>query len=106
MIALNSIKDSLVQNMKSMGLSAVVMTSANAQDVVASTEVKIILLGPELLKLRSVVQALLSVRETFVIKCVDEAHLFMAWGVETKKGKHFRPAMKLSTGELSTLGET
>ena len=81
------------------------LTSSNAQDVFVSTEVRIVLLGPELLLQRPVIEALLSVRETFVIKCVDEAHLFMAWGVEKKKGKCFRPAMQLSTGELSTLGQ-
>ena len=46
----------------------------------------------------------MSIRTSIVIKCVDEAHLFFSWGLEKKKGRTFRPAMQLSTGELASLG--
>ena len=56
------------------------------------------------MKQNCVIKALLGVRKDFVMKCVDEAHLFLAWGTEKKKGKKaFRPAMQLSSGELSSL---
>ena len=67
-------------------------------------EIKIILVSPEVLKLNPVVKSLMDVRSTIVLKCIDEAHLFLSWGIEKKRGKTFRPAMQLSTGELSSLG--
>ena len=87
-----------------MGLSVSVLTSSNANDVLKSADVMIVLISPELLHFKQVVQSLLSVRTSVVIKCIDEAHLFKAWGIDKNKGKNFRPAMQLATGELSTLG--
>ena len=105
MTALNSIKQSLLKGLRDTGLQAEALTSENAREVVKSREIKIILVSPEALKNKRVTEALLSERSAFVIKCVDEAHLFMEWGIQKRKKKSFRPAMKLSTGELSSLGK-
>ena len=102
--ALNSIRDSLAQKLQSLGLGAEILSVSNADEILESKEAKIILVSPEVLKQNSVIHALLSVRDSFVVKCVDEAHLFMQWGVAKKGCKTFRPAMQLSTGELSSLG--
>ena len=101
--ALNSIKDSLADKMNFLGLKSAVLTSDNCKDVLKSEEIKIFFVSPETLKLKMVIQALLSIRDSVVLKCIDEAHLFMAWGVEKRNGKTFRPAMQLSSGELACL---
>ena len=93
--ALNSIKDSLADKMNFLGLKSAVLTSDNCKDVLKSEEIKIFFVSPETLKLKMVIQALLSIRASVVLKCIDEAHLFMAWGVEKRNGKTFRPAMQL-----------
>ena len=61
-------------------------------------------MSPEVLKRKEVIKTLMSVRTSIIIKVVDEAHLFFSWGLEKKRGKTFRPAMQLSTGELTCLG--
>ena len=101
--ALNSIKESLANKMNFLGLKSTVLTSENCKDASKSEEIKILFVSPEVLQQKIVIQALLSIRDSVVIKCVDEAHLFMAWGVEKKNGKTFRPAMQLSSGELASL---
>ena len=68
-----------------------------------SKTIRIVLISPEVLKKKDVIQTLLTVRNSFVIKCIDEAHLFMIWGVQKSKGQSFRPAMQLSTGELERI---
>ena len=93
-----------MKNMAKLGFDAEIVTVKNVKDVVRSESVHILFISPETLKSDLVIQSLLSVKNDFVIKCVDEAHIFVAWGVEKKKGqKAFRPAMQLSTGELSCL---
>ena len=103
--ALNSIKDSLSQKISDLGLNAEVVIKLNVSEVFKSECVKIFFISPEMLKTNAVIDGLMSVGKDFVIKCVDEAHLFLSWGIVKKKGrKAFRPAMKLSTGELASLG--
>ena len=101
---LNSIRDSLSKNMKSLGLDAEILTKSNAVEVLKSDTVKILFLSPELLNTQTIIQALLSVSKEFVIKVIDEVHLYLSWGIKKKRGKSFRPAMQLSTGELSSVG--
>ena len=58
-----------------------------------------------MLKQNCIVQALICVGRDFVIKCIDEVHLFNSWGLKKSgKFKAFRPAMQLSTGELASIG--
>ena len=103
--ALNSIRDSLAENMNKLGLDAVILTLENCKEVVQSETVKIIFISPEMLNHKTILQALLSAKESIVIKCVDEAHLFVQWGsLRSKSNRSFRPVMKLSNGELSCLG--
>ena len=80
------------------------LTSDNSKQVLSSSTIKIVFVSPEVLEQTCVVQALLAVKESIILKLVDEAHLFAAWGVQKKKGRSFRPAMRLSSGELSCLG--
>ena len=92
--------------MEKLGLESEVITQLNVKEVVKSSSVKILFVSPELLKLNEVIQSLISVSASFVIKCIDEAHLFLSWGTKQKnrkKAKAFQPAMLLSTGELSSL---
>ena len=70
--ALNSIKDSLAENMMCLGLDASVLTIGNAKQVLESQTVKIVFVSPEVLKQSSTVQALLAVRNTFVLKCIGQ----------------------------------
>ena len=102
--ALNSIKDSLAKNMCSIGLAATVLTSDNCKEVLKSKTIRVFFVSPETLWQKTVVQELLSVRDSIVLKCIDEVHLFIAWGVEKKGIRTFRPAMQLSSGELASLG--
>ena len=101
--ALNSIKNSLAQNMKSFGLNTAVLSVSNATEVVKCKSVRVVFVSPETLKNKWVIQALLSERDCFLIKCIDEAHLFTSWGIEKQKKNIFRPAMQLPTEEFFTL---
>jgi superfamily II DNA helicase RecQ len=95
----------LSKKISDLGLKTEVVTTLNVSEVFKSESVRIYFISPEMLKTKAVIHGLMSVRNDFVIKCVDEAHLFLNWGIVKKKGrKAFRPAMKLSTGELASLG--
>ena len=102
--ALNSLKSSLSNKMSQLGLEAEVVSQQNVEQILNSKTVKIYFTSPEVLKSPSVIRVLLAFAKDFVIKCVDEAHLFYSWGVKQKKGRNvFRPAMQLSSGELASL---
>ena len=122
--ALNSLKLSLVNNVKALGIDCEAMTSENVDALLDSTT-SVIFISPEVLKQSAVTQTLLLHRSKFVLKVVDEAHLgknysdsrnsrkralhnipflVVNWGLKKGNKRAFRPAMALSTGELSGLG--
>ena len=72
--ALNSIQLSLVASMGSLGIQCASITGQNAEEVLESS-VGVVFIGPETLRLPVVTKALLKRRESFVCKCIDEAHL-------------------------------
>ena len=72
--ALNSLQLSLVHNTKALGIKCEVLTSKNAPALLTS-EVSVIFVSPEVLKLPLVTKQLLAQRKAFVLKVVDEAHL-------------------------------
>ena len=72
--ALNSIQISLVESITSLGIGCAAVTRDNV-DQVLSSEVSVLLVGPEMMKVPSVTKSLLKFRTTFVLKCLDEAHL-------------------------------
>ena len=102
--ALNSIRGNMAVKLANLGLAARVLTAENVKSVCQSKDERILLLSPELLDNRLVIQALLNVKDDFVVKCIDECHLFAFWGSERSDSKAFRPAMRLSNGELACLG--
>ena len=73
--ALNSIKMSMVSNLKNFGIECAALTSETCRQVLASTEVRVVFVSPEVLKMPLVSRALLEHRGSFILKCVDEAHL-------------------------------
>ena len=72
--ALNSIQISLVESMTSLGIGCAAVTRDNV-DQILSSELSVLFVGPEVLKVPSVTKSLLKFRTTFVLKCLDEAHL-------------------------------
>ena len=74
--ALNSIQLSLLTSLASLGIDCAALTRENV-DQILSSEVPILLIGPETFKLPSVSKSLLKHRASFVLKVVDEAHLGM-----------------------------
>ena len=72
--ALNSLQLSLKNNVKALGIDCEAVTSANLGELIASTT-SVLFISPEVLKLPSVTQTLLSNRSSFVLKVVDECHL-------------------------------
>ena len=101
--ALNSIQSSLVSSMEFLGLECAVITLDNFTEVITS-EVKLIFIGPEVLKLPHICRCLLAHRSSFILKVLDEAHLIASWGLRKGDKQAFRPAMALSSGELSGIG--
>ena len=73
--ALNSIKMSMISNLRKFGIVCEALTSENYHHVLAATEIKVVFVSPEVLKNPLVSRALLAHRNSFVLKCVDEAHL-------------------------------
>ena len=103
--ALNSLRESLSMSMKTLGFDAEIITLTNCKSILKSKSIKIFFISPEMLKQNCIVQALICVGRDFVIKCIDEVHLFNSWGLKKSgKFKAFRPAMQLSTGELASIG--
>ena len=72
--ALNSIKLSLLSNVKSLGILCGSVTCDNVKDIMAS-EATVFFISPEVIKIPEVTTALLRHRSEFVLKVVDEAHL-------------------------------
>ena len=73
--ALNSIKLSMVSSVKALGLACEAVTADNYIDVISSPEVKVLFVSPEVLKIPKVTSCLLSNRQAFVLKVIDECHL-------------------------------
>ena len=74
---LNSIKMSMISNARMMGISCEGLTSINYAAVLESSDIKVLFISPEVLKISSVSTALLSHRKDFGLKCIDEVHLGM-----------------------------
>ena len=72
--ALNSLKLSLVHNVKSLGVDCEAVTCENLQGLLDSSTT-CLFISPEVLKQPIVTQSLLLHRSKFVLKVVDEAHL-------------------------------
>ena len=72
--ALNSLQLSLINNTKALGISCEAVNSENIQSLIDSN-VSMLFVSPEILKLKDVTQTLLRHRSTFVLKVVDECHL-------------------------------
>ena len=72
--ALNSLQLSLLNNTKSIGLSGEILTCQNASELL-KTDISVLFVSAETLKLPNVTRLLLENRHSFVLKVVDEAHL-------------------------------
>ena len=72
--ALNSLKLSLINNVKAVGVNCEGVTSDNIQGLLDS-DTSVLFISPEVLKLPSVTQTLLMYRSAFVLKVIDECHL-------------------------------
>ena len=72
--ALNSLKLSLVNNVKSVGIDCEAVTSENLKELLNSNT-SVLFISPEVLKQPGVTQLLILHRNMFVLKVVDEAHL-------------------------------
>ena len=72
--ALNSIKLSLVNNVKAIGIDCEAATIENIKNLLQS-DTSVIFISPEVFKKPAVTQTLLSYRSSIVLKVVDEAHL-------------------------------
>ena len=72
--ALNSLQYSMIANAKDLGIRCTAITNVNIVDVMQS-DVDVLFIGPEILKLTSVTKTLLRHRAEFICKVVDEAHL-------------------------------
>ena len=72
--ALNSIQLSLMVTLKNLGIICDSMNSENA-DTLLSSDISVLFISPETLKVHEVTKALLQFRSDFVLKVVDEAHL-------------------------------
>ena len=73
--ALNSIKLSMVSSVKALGLACEAVTGDNYLDVISSREVKVLFVSPEVLKIPKITSCLLSNRQAFILKVIDECHL-------------------------------
>ena len=72
--ALNSLKLSLVNNVKRLGIDCEAVTRENIQNLLES-DTSVLFISPEILKLPPVTKLLLNYRSSFVLKVVDECHL-------------------------------
>ena len=73
--ALNSIKLSMVSTVKALGIVCEAVTFDNFKKVIPSSEVKVLFVSPEVLKIPQVSACLLAHRHAFVLKVIDEFHL-------------------------------
>ena len=65
---LNSIQMSMVSTVKSLGLASVAVTSTNFEEVISSSETKVVFISPEVMKIPLVSSCLLTHRNVFVLK--------------------------------------
>ena len=72
--ALNSIKLSLVNNVKAMGIDCEAVTVDNIKILLDSC-ISVLFISPEVFKNPAVTRTLLTYRSSIVLKVVDEAHL-------------------------------
>ena len=72
--ALNSLKLSLISNVKHLGIDCESVTSENVKDILES-DTAVLFISPEVFKIPAVTKNLLDHRTNFVLKVVDEAHL-------------------------------
>ena len=73
--ALNSIKLSMVSNLRNFSIECEALTAENCSRVLTSPVLRVVFISPELLKNSTVSRALLLYRKSFILKCIDEAHL-------------------------------
>lgn len=71
---LNSIKLSLLNNVRSLGISCESVSNDNVKTLMES-DTSVLFISPEVLKSQEVTKVLLKHRSDFVLKVVDEAHL-------------------------------
>ena len=71
---LNSLQLSLISNVQALGIDCAAVTANNAQSLL-ETDMSVLFISPETLKLPSVTKVLLNHRSAFVLKVVDECHL-------------------------------
>ena len=72
--ALNALQLSLLNNVKTLGISCGAVTSTNIKSLINSDD-SVLFISPEILKLPDVTKTLLQYRTYFVLKVVDECHL-------------------------------
>ena len=72
--ALNSLKLSLLNNVKALGIDCEAVTSENLESLLISST-SVLFISPETMKQPDVTKTLLLYRSAFVLKVVDEAHL-------------------------------
>ena len=72
--ALNSIQLSLVAGTRSLGIKCGSVTSKNVEELLNS-DASVIFIGPEMIQIPRVTRALIAVRNTFILKVIDEVHL-------------------------------
>ena len=71
---LNSLQLSLVNNVRALGIDCAAVTADNVHGLLDSN-VSVLFISPETLKLPYVTKLMLSYRSDFVLKVVDECHL-------------------------------
>ena len=71
---LNALQLSLISNVQALGIDCAAVTANNAQSLL-ETDMSVLFISPETLKLPSVTKVLLNHRSAFVLKVVDECHL-------------------------------
>ena len=78
--ALNALQLSLIRNISALGINCDAITSQNVHKLLNS-EIRVLFISPEVLKINTVLQELLNHRSSFVLKIVDEAHLGKTQGL-------------------------
>ena len=68
---------SMISNARMMGISCEGLTSKNYAALLESSDIKVLFVSPEVLKISAVSTALLAHRKDFGLKCIDEVHLGM-----------------------------
>ena len=71
---LNSIQMSMRSSLEVLGIECAAVTSENYEKVLAS-EVSVIFISPEMMKMGCISKCLLSHRKDFLLKVIDECHL-------------------------------